>query len=170
METTKFNLYQDDEPKSSFQTNTDDEFPVTIDLERDSISEMIQKVRNYTLDKPNDYNFKLYIVAGFTVKPDIELFIDYLNRLEVNFQIFIRGLIHPSFVHILNFPNVFLEQKVRLIYKTDELHLLMKNLMKEPKTFRTFIQRFIDEYNRQISDFYLDVTELKTIGFNFETF
>jgi len=166
----KFNLYQEDEPKGSFQTNEDDEFPVTIDLERDSISEMIQKVRNYTIDKPNDYKFKLYIVAGFTVKPDIELFIDYLNRIPFKFEIYIRGLIHPSFVHILNFPNVLLEQKVRLIYKTDELHLLMRNLMKEPKVFRTFVQRFIDDYNRQISNFYLDITELKTIGFNFETF
>ena len=46
----------------------------------------------------------------------------------------------------------------------------MKNLMNDPKTFRAFVQRFIDEYNKQISNFYLDITELKTIGFNFETF
>lgn len=170
MENNKFNLYQDDEPQRSIQTSENDDFPVTIDLEKDSISEMIQKVRNYTLDKPDQFRFNLYIVAGFTVKPDIELFIDYLKRLPFQFEIYIRGVIHPSFIHILTFDNVFLEQKVRLLYKVDELHLLMKNLMNDPKMFRAFVQRFIDEYNKQISNFYLDITELKTIGFNFETF
>ena len=42
--------------------------------------------------------------------------------------------------------------------------------MSYPNVFRQYFQRFIDEYHKFKGDVYLDVTELKTLGFNFEIY
>ena len=166
-------LYGEDEdvvqPITSNNQPISNELMIYLDFEKDSILELTQKVRTFTIHKPDNIEINLYIISGHNCKKDVELFIQYLSKLNYNFIVYIRGIIHPYFIHLLFDKNVFIEGQVKMLYRKDLLHDLLTNLMLNPKIFKTFVQRFIDQYNK-FPECYIDVTELKQIGFEFETF
>ena len=136
------------------------------------LPELIKPIRDYLEDKPEGHSLGIYIVAGNYKNNDIELFIEYLKSIKssFNFIYYIRGLIHSTFIHLLFEENVFIQSNTKLIYDNKELHEMMKNLMNKPEIFRKFIQRFIDHYHKFPKQFYIDLTELETIGFTINKF
>lgn len=176
-ENKKFNLYEEDDRKNANLSTeasgnlVSDSTIIYVDLTK-PLPELIKPIREHLEDKPEGYSLGIYIICGYEFNSDISLFIDYLNTIKgsFNFQIYFRGIIHSDFIHLLFFENLFIESNSRLVYRTDQLHKLLKNLMSNPKIFRAFIQRFIDEYNKINSFQTLDLTELEQIGFQFQKF
>ena len=46
----------------------------------------------------------------------------------------------------------------------------MKQLLQDPLIFRTFLERFIDHYHKLEDGVQFDVTEMKIMGIQIETF
>jgi hypothetical protein len=178
-EKQKFNLYED-EPNhrqiadNSEQTSGDlvsDTTIVYLDFTK-PLPELIKPIRDYLEDKPEGHSVGIYIVCGYEFNRDVSLFIEYINSIKqtFNFQFYFRGLVHSEFIQLLFFENIYFEKDVKLVYRQDSLHLLLKNLMKSPEIFRKFIQRFIDEYNKVNVFGLIDLIELETIGFKIQKF
>lgn len=175
----KFNLYEDEPDNRQIvnnptQTSGDlvsDSAIVYLNF-NDELPELIKPLRNELADKPKGFKLNIYIVCGNNVNRDIPIFIDYLNSIDEVFDCtyIVRGIIHSEFISILNKERIFLEKNVKLIYKQEKLHLLLKNLIQTPTLFKKFMQRFIDEYSRFPSETFIDLTELETIGFQVEKF
>jgi len=175
----KFNLYEDEPDNRQTSNNPEqtsgnlvsDSVIIYLDLTK-PLPELIKPIREELQSRPDGFELNLYLVCGLNCNPDLELFIDYLKTVQMNFKLnfYIRGIIHPSFIHVLFEENVFVESNLKLIYRQDSLHQLLKNLMKKPDLFRKFVQRFIDSYSIFPSETFLDTTELETIGFKLEKF
>lgn len=179
MNENKFNLYEegsdnrkvDSLPEQTSGDLVSDSVLIYLDLTK-PLPELIKPIREELQQRPDGFELNLYLVCGLNCNPDLELFIDYLKTVQLKFKLnfYIRGIIHPSFVHVLFEKNVFVESNLKLIYRQDSLHVLLKNLMKRPDLFRKFVQRFIDVYSIFPCETFLDVTELETIGFQLKKF
>lgn len=175
--TKKFNLYEEDvrevssNPAEEFGNMVSDSIMVYVDLTK-PLPELIKPIRETLQDKPEGFQLDLYLVCGLNCNQDTELFVAYLNTVLVDFKLrfFVRGIIHPEFISILLLDDVWVENNLKLIYRQNSLHTLMKNLMLKPEVFRRFVQRFIDQYSNFPSEVLLDTTELDLMGFNLNKF
>ena len=175
-EKNKFNLYEEDDREASSPTAQTSGNLVSntsilyVDLSK-PLPEMIRPIREYLEDKPKGHEVGIYIIAGYEYNPDVSLFIDYLDSINdfFKFSIYVRGLIHSEYIHLLFSENLYLESGVKLVYRGALLNRLLKNLMIKPEMFRKFIQRFIDDYCNEKYKL-IDVTELETLGFKFQKF
>lgn len=170
-----FNLYEDESTNETQQVTNNartanDETILFLDIERDSLFELTQKIRNFTINRPSGSEIKVYIVSGHTANRDLSIFVDYVKSLDYDFTFIIRGIVHCDFLQLLVSPKTLVESNTKFFYCRQRLHDTMASLMENPKVFRLFVQRFIDHYHKQPSDFYLDVTELQTLGFEFQTY
>jgi len=178
-EKQKFNLYEDELDSRQVSNNptqtsgnlVSDSAIVYLNF-NDELPDLIKSIRDELSDKPEGFKLNIYIVCGNNCNKDIPLFVDYLNSIDeiFDFTYFIRGIIHSEFISILNKEKVYIEKNVKLIYKQEKLHLLLKNLIQTPTLFKKFMQRFIDEYSIFLSETFIDLTELETIGFKIEKF
>ena len=82
----------------------------------------------------------------------------------------VRGIIHLDFMQILSFPNLYLIQGSKLKFDPKRLQEFQVELLQFPQVFRVYFQRYIDEYHKYKSEVYFDMTEMKTLGFNFQTY
>lgn len=171
----KFNLYEDDVRKdSTISTETFGNVDSSakflyLDFTKE-LPELIRMMREELEDKPQGYSLNIYIVCGLNNNVDLELFIEYLTGLNsvFNLNYFIRGIIHPSFIEILTFKNVFVHENVKLFYNNN-LHQLLKNLRMDRNIFQNFVRRFHEKYYLE-PVMKLDLTELETIGFTINKF
>lgn len=174
---TTFNLYEENiqqdavNPNESLGYLDSNSIMVYLDLTK-SLPELIKPIRETLQDKPEGFQLDLYLVCGLNCNEDVDWFVAYLKTVLGDFKLrfFIRGIIHPDFISILFEENVFVESGLKLIYRQNSVHKLMKNLMVRPDIFRKFVQRFIDQYNIFPNEVLLDLTELQTIGFNLNKF
>lgn len=169
-ETTMYNIYDDDPKTKTTQSDFNIELLIFLDFEKQSVSDLIKSVRDVVMDKPDGTNIQLYIISGYECKPDIDIFVNYLSTLQYDFTIIIRGIIHPYFIQLLEYNEVRIEQNSKLIYRKEHLHDLLKNLIKNSNVFRTTIQFFIEKLNTVHESTLLDVTDLKSLGFKFQTY
>ncbi len=178
-EDKRFNLYEEDKDNND-QVNSiseqasgnlvSDSIIVYIDFTK-PLPELIKPIREAIEDKPEGYQFGIYIICGYEFNQDIPLFIDYLNSIDEIFKIryYFRGLIHPEFMSFLFTDDVYFQSNVKFVYKSGSLHEILKGLLGNSKIFNAFIQRFIDSYNEKTFHL-IDLTELETIGFKINKF
>lgn len=166
-----YNIYEDDVPKVKPDlTQPIPELIVFLDLEKQSISELTKSVREFVVDKPEGSPVQLYILSGYECKQDVELFVNYVHTLNYDFTIIIRGIIHPYFIRLLEYPKVQIERNSKLIYRKEHLHDLLKNLINQNDIFRLTIQFFIQKLHSTHESVLLDVTDLQALGFKFQTY
>lgn len=164
-------LYGDLEPKvKSNNTVANDDILIVLDFSKETFGEMVEKVRNIIESTPDHVDVNLFILSGYNPHPDAGLFLDYLKKLPRTFRLFFRGIIHIEFMKIFSNPNLHINENSKFKFDPKRTHEFQSNLMAFPNVFRQYFQRFIDEYHKFKGDVYLDVTELKTLGFNFETY
>ena len=172
METTMdFDLYGE---ATSAAMSTISDSPLTIDIDLNwSLMEMIKAVRDSISEKPETFPITLYFVSGKTGNENIVPFIDYLLTLKNSLQFVFRGYIHADFVKLfVSYPNtqVLISKDSMFIYDTNNVHSIMKHLIPKQELFRKFLTRFVEQYHKYDSPFYLDITELETLGFNIQKF
>jgi hypothetical protein len=169
----KFSLY-DDEPKTNVQTSTiqveENELLITVDFSRETFGQMVEKVRQITETTPDNVEINIFILSGYEPHSDAGLFLEYVKSLARPFKFFFRGILHLEFLKLLSFLNVWVNEGSKLKYDPTRLNEFQTQLLSFPQVFRNFFQRYIDEYHKYKGLMYFDITELKTLGFNFQTY
>lgn len=164
-------LYGDLTPKPKQQNAVqDNDILIVLDFSKETFGEMVEKVRTIIEATPDSVEVNLFILSGYNPHPDAGLFLDYLRALPRTFRLFFRGIIHIEFMKIFSNPNLHINENSKFRFDPNRTHEFQTNLMAFPNVFRQYFQRFIDEYYKFKGEVYLDVTELKTLGFNFETY
>lgn len=165
------NLYEEEKPgQSTIKTEIIDEILITVDFSKETFGEMVEKVRTKIESNPNVNEINIFILSGYNPHPDAGLFLDYLRSIPKMFRLFVRGIIHIEFMKIFANPNLFIIEGSKFKFDPKRTHEFQTNLMAYPNVFRQYFQRFIDEYHKFNGDVYLDLTELKTLGFNFQIY
>jgi len=148
----------------------DNEILITLDFSKETFGEMVEKVRKVAQDLPELSEINLFILSGYLPHPDAALFLEYIKSLRRPFKFLVRGIIHLDFMQILSFPNLYLIQGSKLKFDPKRLQEFQVELLQFPQVFRVYFQRYIDEYHKYKSEVYFDMTEMKTLGFNFQTY
>lgn len=170
-ETTKFNIYGDEKSNLIADSVNSSPIDIEIDLSQGSLYSLITPIREFLRDKPEDRIITIYLVCGQTYSPDVHLFVEFLKSVSNPLKIVFRGIIHMDFVSLfLDYPNSQVDSKCKLIYSKSKLHNFMKQLLQDPLIFRTFLERFIDHYHKLEDGVQFDVTEMKIMGIQIETF
>lgn len=165
------NLYEEEKPRQTTnKTEINDEILITVDFSKETFGEMVEKVRTKIESNPNVNEVNIFILSGYNPHPDAGLFLDYLRSVPKMFRLFVRGIIHIEFMKIFANPNLFIIEGSKFKFDPKRTHDFQTNLMAYPNVFRQYFQRFIDEYHKFNGDVYLDLTELKTLGFNFQIY
>lgn len=176
----KFNLY--DEPRPGTFTgnkttilpdsplnNYNDESMVEIDIsEPETLYTMSKGIREHLKDKPDDYELTVYLVCGNVPSKDAGLLADYLKDVVQPIVVAFRGIIHFDFIHLFINNTVYINTQSQVMYSKMKLHDTMKNFMIKPECFKKFMQRFVDEYWKLNEGNLLPISELKTLGIEFE--
>lgn len=173
MKENTFNLYEEKRPNETGQPSiqpTENDLLITVDFSKETFGEMVEKVRNIIELLPNTVELSLFMICGYKPHPDAGLFLDYIKNLPRPIKFYFRGIIHLEFLKLLSFLNVHVNEGSKLKYDTSRTHEFQKQLMIFPAVFRNYFQRFIDEYNKFNGEIYLDVTEMKTLGFDFKIY
>ncbi len=165
------NLYEEEKPRQpTTKTEINDEILITVDFSKETFGEMVEKVRTKIESNPHVNEINIFILSGYNPHPDAALFLDYLRSIPKLFRLFVRGIIHIEFMKIFANPNLFIIEGSKFKFDPKRTHEFQTNLMAYPNVFRQYFQRFIDEYHKFNGDVYLDLTELKTLGFNFQIY
>lgn len=166
----KFNIYEDE--KTKIQQSTSLEIHAEIDLsETKSFYDLIQPIRNFLKDKPEDFVMTVYFVSGKTCSKDIKLFTNYLKSVQNPIRIIFRGILHMEMMGLLlSYDEISLDQSCKLLYSKEKLHDFLIDLLDYPDFFRKFLQRFTEEYWKLQDGSALDITELNLLGIQFKTF
>lgn len=173
MTDTKFNLYEETRPNGTGQPHiqsTENDLLITVDFSKETFGEMVEKVRLIIQPLPSTTEVNIFILSGYNPHPDAGLFLDYVKGLDRSFNFFFRGIIHLEFLKLLLLENVFVHEGSKLKYDTNKTHEFQKQLMLFPTVFRNYFQRFIDSYNKLSGEIFMDVTEMKALGFTFQTY
>jgi hypothetical protein len=173
MKENTFNLYEEKRSNETGQSSiqpTDNDLLITVDFSKETFGEMVEKVRTLTEQISDTTELNIFILSGYEPHKDAGLFLDYLKSLNRTIRFFFRGIIHLEFLKLLSFLNVHVNEGSKLKYDTSRTHEFQKQLMIFPAVFRNYFQRFIDEYNKFNGEIYLDVTEMKTLGFDFKIY
>lgn len=171
----KFSLY-DDEVVESTDSNilvisSANQIDVEINLSEGTLFDLINPIREFIKDKPEDRLITVYLVCGNTCSNDVCLFVDFLKTVSNPLRIAFRGIIHMNFIKLfLEYPDIRVDAKCRMIYSKDKLHSFMTDLLINPNIFRTFLQRFVNDYYKLETGSAIDVTELNLIGIQIEKF
>ena len=179
METKPFDLYGDEpsHPTDNGSSALQSSFPsndilIEYDLSKPlTLMEMIGKFRDKTETASDNASVTLYFVTGTTFScKDVNLFIDYLNSLTIEFRVVLRGFVHFEFIRILwLFPNLIVDSNLKVVYSKPQLHNCLKQLLSNTDVFRRFITRFSETYHKLEDGTELDLTELTAIGINVQT-
>lgn len=168
----QFNLYDDESKPSNSNpeegSNTD--LLITLDFSKETFGEMVEKVRTIAQNVPESLELNLFILSGYNPHPDSGLFLEYIKSLKRPFNIYVRGIVHLEFMKLLSFPNLWLIEGTKLRFDPTRLQEFQTELLNFPNVFRIYFQRYIDEYHKYKSEVYFDMTEMKTLGFNFQIY
>lgn len=177
----KFNLYDELSRHNTYTSNNTpiikgsplysepDERLIEIDLsEPETLYTMSKRVRDHLKDKPDDYELTVYLVCGNVPSKDAGLFAEYLKDVTQPIVVAFRGIIHFDFIHLFISNKVYVNTSSQIMYSRAKLHDTMKNFMIKPDSFKRFMQRFIDEYWKLNENNLLPISELKTLGIEFE--
>lgn len=173
MKENTFNLYEEktiNTPAQSGIQPSENSILITVDFSKETFGEMVEKVRTIIEPLPDDLQVNLFMICGYVPHPDAGLFLDWIRSLNRPMQFYFRGIIHLEFLKLLSFLNVNVNEGSKLKFDTKRTHEFQKQLMMFPAVFRNYFQRFIDEYNKLNGELYLDVTEMKTLGFDFKIY
>lgn len=171
----KFSLYDEEdtveETTTEFKTPSTNTIDVEINLSEGTLFDLINPIREFLKDNPEDRLITVYLVCGNTCSNDVCLFVDFLKTVSNPLRIVFRGIIHMDFIKLfLEYPDIRVDAKCRMIYSKDKLHSFMTDLLINPNIFRTFLQRFVNDYYKLETGSTIDVTELNLIGIQIEKF
>lgn len=168
----KFSLYDEEDSHPTNKTLYPDanDLLIIVDFSKETFGEMVEKVRSVSEQVSDTTELNIFILSGYSPHRDAGLFLGYIKSLNRPFKFFVRGIIHLEFLKLLSFLNVYLNENCKLKFDTNRTHEFQKELMLFPTVFRNYFQRFIDKYNTLNGEIYLDVTEMKTLGFDFKTY
>lgn len=178
MNEKQFDLYGEDSRKASPNPTepssnvVSDSIVLYLDPTK-PLPQLIEPVRNLLDDKPDNFNFSLYIVSGKEIHQDFELFANYLKGLMTNgheIRFYFRGILHYPFIPLLVLDSTFVAETCKFHYSPKILHFLLKNLLAEKGLAEKFMQRFVHDYKDYDFDLYLNLNELEIIGFNLKKF
>lgn len=152
------------------EPDRENEVLITLDFSKETFGQMVEKVRNVTESRPESIQLNFFILSGFSPHPDSALILGYIKSLKRDCKFFVRGIIHLEFLDIFTCPNLYINSNSKLKFDPTKLQEIQNQLLRFPDVFRIYFQRYIDVYHKFKGSEYLDVTELKTLGFNFETY
>ncbi len=169
----KFSLYDEEEPISKTETSesTSTGIDLEIDLSSGTLYALINPIREFLKDKPEDRLLTVYLVCGNTCSSDVCLFVDFLKTVTNPLRIVFRGIIHMDFIKLfLTYPNIYVDSTCKMIYVKNKLHNFISDLLINPNILRAFLQRFVETYHNLSDESTLDISELNLIGIQIEKF
>lgn len=169
----QFNLYNEKSTTrqvTGHDFDTNDEILIVLDFSKQTFGEMVDKVRSVIENVDPEVEINLFMVCGYNPHPDAGLFLDYLKSVTFKFRLFFRGIIHVEFLKIFSSANLSIKEGSKFKFDPKRTHEFQTELLSFPNIFRNYFQRFIDDYHKLKGETYFDLTELKTLGFNFEIF
>lgn len=137
--------------------------------EPQTLFSMSSKVREVLMNKPDDYELPIYLVCGNVCSKDAGLFADYLKDVTQPILIAFRGIVHFDFIHLFLENEVHINSQSKVMYSRAKLHDTMKNFLLSPKSFKMFMQRFVDEYWKFSEGTLLPISELELLGIETKT-
>lgn len=182
METKPFDLYGEQSETingaikgsaNQSQNSNSNSVLIEFDLSKNlSLFDLIKIFRDKTEELSPDAQITLYFATGndFNCK-DVNLFIDYLQTIERDFRVVLRGFVHFDFIRILfSFRDIMCESNLKIVYSRCKLHECLSQLQSNQDVFRKFITRFMDSYCKLQEGSFLDLTEIGGLGIRVQTF
>lgn len=128
------------------------------------------KIRSFLQDKPDDYQFTLYLVCGNIPSKDANLIADYIKSITQPIVIAFRGVVHFDFIEVLVNREVYISPSSQIQYSKSKLHDTLRNIMLGNSEISTkFMKRFIDEYWKLNEGSMLPISELAILGLNIKS-
>jgi len=172
-----FNLYEEEDRRTTTGTSTkyinpdQEEYGNVLELnlsEPETLYSMTSRVREFLKDKPDDFEFTLYLVCGNVPSKDAGLLADYIKDLTQRTTIVFRGIIHFDFIHLFIQNMVYVNKSCQVQYSKTKLHDTLNNLLEKPDSYKRFMQRFVDDYWKLNEGNLLPLAELEKLGIKIE--